>query len=489
MSANLGTLDWALIVTYLVAMIGLGAALSRRIKGFKDYFLAGGALTTPLLICTLVSTYFGLDVTFGTSESAFYDGVSAWVWYSFPYYITLIFAALVIAPRLRRLGGMMTLSDLLDRQYGPGTRFISAIACFVYSAPILQMAGMITLLSLLGLPTHSGLIIAIVVCAVYTIMGGLWADAVSDTVQFLLMCVSIAVMIPLALERVEGFAFAQQLPAEHLTGGGDNSTWLLLAWAAGSLTVLVEPAFYNRAFAAKDARSIRNALLLGIGLWAAYDWGVVIIGMMAQAAVTMGLEGFGGDLEGREALLTMGMNVLPTGLRGLMLGGILASAMSTIDSYSLLASGNLTYDILRPLRRAAGREFTDRALLRLTRVGVFAVMAAAAVISLAFDRIREGWLFMTSVLVSVVLVPALGALFGRPQRAAGLTASAAGLLGLIVFYAVMFTQGVRDPDEETYVLRIGSVEIWQECAVLFAAPVSLLGFLAGEFLGRWRAAP
>lgn len=56
-AAALSAADYVVIAVYLLGMIALGAFLSTRIKVFKDYFLAGGALTTPLLICTLVSSY------------------------------------------------------------------------------------------------------------------------------------------------------------------------------------------------------------------------------------------------------------------------------------------------------------------------------------------------------------------------------------------------------------------------------------------------
>jgi solute:Na+ symporter, SSS family len=69
--AQLDRFDYVIIGLYLTAMLALGAILSSRIKAFKDYFLAGGALTTPLLICTLVSSYYGIEAMFGTSESGF----------------------------------------------------------------------------------------------------------------------------------------------------------------------------------------------------------------------------------------------------------------------------------------------------------------------------------------------------------------------------------------------------------------------------------
>lgn len=344
----LGPVDWSIIVVYLAGMIALGAVLASRIRQFKDYFLAGGALTTPLLVCTLVSTYYELDVTFATSESGFEYGLVAWVWLSRPYYVAIILAALLLSARLKRFS-FMTLPDLLDHHYGTGARIVGAIACFIYSLPITALAGMAVTFEVLGWPREISVIVTVAVCMIYTMMGGLWADAISDTIQFLLMSVSIAIAIPFALQWVGGFEFTQQLPEAHMTATGGLPAALIIAWTVGALTVFVEPAFYQRIFAAKDAASIRKALIIGVVLWASYDWGVTLVGMLARSAVEQGL--LSADLEGRAALLTVTMIALPIGLKGLFIGGILAAAMSSIDSYSLLASGNIVYDIYRPLRR------------------------------------------------------------------------------------------------------------------------------------------
>jgi len=477
--------DYLIIVLYLLGMLGLGAFVSTRIKAFKDYFLADGALTTPLLVCTLVSSYYGLDVTFGTSETSFYYGVVAWCWYSLPYYGFILLAALVVAPRLRRYSGAMTLSDILQYHYGTPTRVVGALASFVYSAPIVAMSGMATMLAHLGLPIVWAMTVTVGVCALYTVMGGLWADAISDTIQFVLMCVSLAVAIPLAINWLGGWQFLSALPTggngeiTHLTHDGGLSRWMLLAWSLTGLTVLVEPAFYQRVFAARDTRSVRRALVVGILLWASYDWGVTLIGLIARAAVNTGL--LPANLEGRQALLSVCAHTLPIGLRGLFLGGVLAAAMSTIDSYSLLASGNVVYDIYRPI---VDPRASDRRLIRLTRAGVFVVMLAALGISLLFDRLRDTWQFMTSVMSAVVFVPVMGGLFWRPRPAAGFCGAVAGLIGLILFYGLLFTNGTKDPDQEVYVWVVAGAEIWQDYAAVWSLPISLLGFLLGHFLGR-----
>jgi SSS family solute:Na+ symporter len=483
------TLDYTIVALYMVAMLALGAIVSTRIKGFRDYFLAGGALTTPLLVCTLVSSYNGIDITFGTSESGFYYGLVSWFWYSLPYYVFIALAALVVAPRLRQFEGAMTLSDILEIRYGTPTRIVGAVACCIYSIPIHSMGGMMALGEYLGMPPMWGFVVSIGVCAIYTVMGGMWADVLSDTVHFVLMCVSLAVALPLAVNWVGGWSFTEHLPKDPATGApiflqhhGGLSTGMLIAWAATGLTILIEPAFYQRVFAAEDRRAVQRALLVGILLWAAYDWGVTMIGMLARAAVDQGL--LPDDLEGKSALLTLCVKMLPTGLRGLMIGGIISAAMANVDTYSLLASANVVYDIYRPL---VNPQASDRRLIVMTRTGVFFVMVLSAWMSQMFERMRDAWQFLASVMVSVLLVPLMGALFAKPRRAAGLWSAVFGLAGVLVFYGLLFTQGEYMADDEVYMWRVGGFEIWQDFAALCALPASIAGYALGNAFGRREA--
>jgi SSS family solute:Na+ symporter len=300
------------------------------------------------------------------------------------------------------------------------------------------------------------------------------------------MCVSLAIAIPFAIEWVGGWSFVASLPAHpetgelvHMQHHGGLSGWMLAAWSLTGLTVLIEPAFYQRTFAAHDHRAVTRALFIGIFLWASYDWGVTVIGIIARAAVAKGL--LDGDLQGKAALLTLAAEVLPTGLRGLMVGGIIAAAMANIDSYSLLASANVVYDIYRPL---FDPQASQRRLVILTRLGVLLVMVAAALLSLLFARMRDAWQFMASVMVAALFVPLMGALFARPRRAAGLFGAVAGLLGIIAFYALLVMNGSYSAEDEAYVWRLGAAEIWQDYAVLFTIPVSFLGYHLGNAMGR-----
>lgn len=341
MTEVLSVLDFGIVLLYLAGMLVIGAVVSRRIVSFRDYFVAGGRMTTALLVCTLVSMYYGLDVLFGGSEVSYQEGLVAWFVYLRPYYVAILIAALFIAKRLRQ-HDFLSLPDIGGHFYGNGTRVLFAVASFLYSLPILSIMGIGIVLDLaLQVPFVWGVLIGAGVSVAYTVMGGVVADALTDTVQFVLMCVTLSVAAVAVLGEAGGAdAVWERLPDAYLDPMGTYPAGVLIVFASSALSAMVEPAFYQRIFAAVSYRAVLTALLIGIVLWAAFDWVVTVVGMAAAAR--------GMEVEPRYALLTLTLEVLPRGMDGLFVAGVLACAMSTIDSYLLIAGGNIAYDIYRP---------------------------------------------------------------------------------------------------------------------------------------------
>jgi solute:Na+ symporter, SSS family len=478
--AGMTGLDLAILLAYVAGILVLGWAVSRRITSFRDWFVAGGRMTTPILVCTLVSTYYGLDVLFGGSEVGYTEGVVGWFYYLRPYYVVILVAALVVAPRLKRLD-LLSLPDVAASRYGRGTQVVVAAASFLYSLPLMAIMGIGVLLDvLLGLPFFWGVVLGAVVSVAYTLMGGLIAGALTDTVQFTLMCVTLGIAAILALNAqggVEGLERA--LPASYFDPTGTYPPWILLVFALSALSVLVEPAFYQRIFAAVSYRAVLSALLIGVALWAAFDWVVTLLGMAAAAADI--------ETEPRYALLTLVIQVLPAGLTGLFVAGVVATAMSTIDAYLLIAGGNLAYDVYRPLSR---RPMDDARQLRLTRWAVVIAGLVSVFFALFFQSMVTAWIFMSSMLVAAALVPIMAVLYvGRPlTREAGFWSSLGGLVTAGGFWVAVNVLGSPDPEWGTVIWPLvvagTRIELWQEYAVLAALPVSIGAFAAGQAFGR-----
>lgn len=479
---DFSALDLAIVLAYAVGMLGIGWYVSRTITGFDDFFIAGRGMTAPLLVCTLVSTYYGLDVLFGGSEVSYQEGVVAWFVYLRPYYLAILAAALLIAPRLRRYP-FRSLPDAMGHFYGNGARSVAAVASFFYALPFMAIMGIGVLLDVvLGIPFVWGVLIGTAVSLVYTVMGGLMADALTDTIQFTLMCVTLGVAAAIIMRDFGGFAgLEQRLPESYFDPTGTYPTAVLIVFAASALSVLVEPAFYQRIFAAVSYRAVVVALLIGVVLWAAFDWVVTVVGMAAAAS---GLE-----TEPRYALLTITLETLPIGLKGAFVAGVLATAMSTIDSYLLISAGNLSYDLYRPLRRP---DMGDSELLRLTRWMTLVAALVCVALALWFQSIVSAWIFVSTLLTASVLVPMIGGLWARrpPQALAGLLSSAVGMVVATLFYVLVTAFGTFDDEWQTMIWTVpfggGTLELWQEYALLVALPSSVLAWWVGQWIGSER---
>lgn len=485
-NAHMSWVDFVVIGAYLGLMLFVGYFISKKIPNFNEFFIAGRTMTTPILICTLVSTYYGVDVLFGTSELAFNEGIVAWFGYSRPTYLFFIIAAFLLTKKLRE-HDFRSLPDVLQYHYGRPAGVFGAAASFIYSLPSLGLFGLGMVFKVVfGMDPKIGGLLFGGVALLYTLWGGLWAVAITDTIQFVLMCVTLAIAIPLVIGHTGGFDYvAQNLPETFFHPLGGVPVWLVVVYGATGLSILVDPAFYQRIFAARSFREVRNALLIGILIWSAYDWCVTAGGMLAAAGVHSGI--LPADTHPNAALLRIVVFALPAGLTGIFLAGVLSAEMSTIDSYCLVAGGNVVYDIYRPLFNPKA---SDETLIRLTKWGIVASWALGFVLAFYFERLLALWVFMSTILTSTVIVPIMAGLYyrGRKTRLAGLLGCGGGFLSAIIYYILLHQFGGFNEEYGTFiwsfVLGGREVSLWQEYALFFSLPISLIGFVAGCILGR-----
>jgi len=177
---------------------------------------------------------------------------------------------------------------------------------------------------------------------------------------------------------------------------------------------------------------------------------------------------------------------LPPGLLGLFVAGCFAAAMSTVDSYTLIAAGNIVYD---GWQSVTGRRLSDRTLLLATRLLAAVTLAAALGLSLLFERLRDAWIFMSTVLLSTVFWPLLAVLF-LPRLAtprAGRWSALVGLAVSLTLFVAFQTLGSPTDDESlalTVALAGRPLVLEREAGLLIALPLSLAAFVAGCLADR-----
>jgi len=474
---EVATIDYIIISLYLLGMIGVGLWFAKKHSDFEDFFLAGRSLTTPLLITTLISTYYGIDVLFGDSQLGFTNGVVAWFAYARPTYAFFLIAAFLLAHRLRE-EDFKSLPDILDKYYGKKTRYVGAVTSFIYSLPALSLYGFGMLSDvILGWEPIMGMLVLGGIALIYTITGGFWAVALTDSIQFVLMCVILAMAFPFAMNLIGGFdSMIEVLEPSYFDTLGDMSIWLIIIYASTGLSILVEPTFYQRIFAAKSYKNVRNALVIGIFIWGSYDWIITILAMAAKVAVIQGTLPV--DVAPDAALLTIMVAALPAGALGLFLAGVLATEMSSLDSYCLVAGGNVAYDIYKPAFKPSA---TDKELIKTTRYGILLSWVLGFAMAISFDQMLGLWVFLASILISSVLAPILLGMYVPKFRKplAGFLSAGLGLVSTVILNIYIMTNGVFDLDEETYIVHWFGIDFLQEFVMYITVPISLIGFFVG----------
>jgi Na+/proline symporter len=267
--------------------------------------------------------------------------------------------------------------------------------------------------------------------------------------------------------------------------GGYLTLGVIIAYALTSLAVLCEPAFMQRIFASRSPRDVRTALLISTPIWTAYEFACCMLGMAAVAAAGLDMIG---ETHANQALLAVVIKYLPTGLIGFFLAGVLAAAMSTADSYFLVSSGNLVYDIYRPLFKP---DMPDQKMVAYTKKAVLIAAAISVALSFYFDRIMGVWVFQASMIINTIIIPLYAAVFLKKlkkTRLSGTLATLVGFCGTIGYYIAISVLGSYSEEWETLVMEVNlfgrSYELWQEYGIFLIPPFVLLAYIAGLIFGR-----
>ena len=282
MSNYVANFDYVIIFFYIVMLISVGIYSYKKDSTYDQFMLAGRGMTTPMLISTMVSTYYGLDILFGSSEMAFNDGLMAFFGYALSTLVFYLFIAFYMSKKLRA-ANFVSLPEILEKAYGRKTSSIGAVSSMIYCLPTTSLFALGRVSEFVfGIDAHYGALLLGGIALGYTLLGGLKAVAITDTIQFSLMCITVAVGVPLLVHEVGGFAAIKEaVPTGHFEFFGTVPPFLLLAYASSSLAVLIDPSLYQRIFASRSAKQARNAILAATAIWTTFDWLVVAGGIAA----------------------------------------------------------------------------------------------------------------------------------------------------------------------------------------------------------------
>jgi solute:Na+ symporter, SSS family len=449
---QLAPVDIGIIIFYLIANALIGFVIIRKRRGHsgvEEYILAGRTLTLPAFVATLVSTWYGGII--GVGEYTYDNGIVMWVVFGIPYYVAGILFALFLAKRVNSDREHVSIPDRMRAVYGPRVGYISAVVTTFMTSPAAYIMMLATLYEwFFGISYEIGILIAIVSSIVYLFYGGFRASVRADILQFVIMFAGFAIIIPFAVSNYGGFSFLEaNVPRGHLKPFGSFSIWYVLVWYIGALTTLADPNIHQRVFAARTANVAKRGILISVGFWILFDFMTNTAGLYAKAA-------FPSLAMSRDAYPALAEAILPMGVKGVFYTGMLATVLSTVDSFFFTSATIIGRDILW---RIFSKDTDENRVNGLVRIGLILTAVISAIIILLSEKIYLVWYAMSSILVPAILLPLIFAYVPTWRRSALRTevSMLAGGGAALIIYLVGVTTGSAAAPE--YLLGIEPVYV------------------------------
>ncbi len=426
-------LDYTIVLVYFIGVVAHGVWIAR--KGHStagEYFLAGGRLPWYLIGFSLYASNMSGSSFVGLMGGAYDNGMAIYN-YEWTAALLLIFFAIFILPSYLK-ANIYTVPEFLEHRYSFRSKqafslFTLLAIMFIDTAGALYAGGLVIIQAMPFLALWQAIAVLALLAGIYTILGGLSAVVVTDTVQAILLILGGAVLFVLGLNEIGGWgALTRQLTAEQMDliqpADDDFLPWpglwgvMLLGFYYWTINQFV----VQRTLGARDIDEGRKGAIFAGFLKVPNLFLMIAPGLIAIVLYP--------DLENSDlAFPSLAFDLLPIGLRGLIAAALIAAIMSSLDSALNAASTLVTMDFIKPARP----NISGRALVAIGRVVTGIAMVIGAIYAPAiqgFESLFEYFQSSLSYVVPPIVVVYIGGLFWR--RATGAGAFWTIILGLAV---------------------------------------------------------
>lgn len=442
----LNAMDWGVIVAYLLVVVVIGVVVSRKTTSSTELFLAGRSLGFVAIGLSLFASNISSTTIIGVAGAAYQTGISV-AHYELMAALILVFMAVFTIPVFLRTR-VTTIPEYLERRFGPvACKYVSALtiflSIFVDTAGSVY-AGVLVLQTLIpGVPFLPACIALAVFAGIYTAAGGLRAVVYTDVLQAIVLLLGTAVVTYEVFARFDfsWAAAAASVPPEKLSliRPLDDPALPWLGVIVG-LPVLgfyywgVNQYIMQRALGARSLDDARWGAMLAAALKVLPLFLMAIPGALAFSLLP--------NLEnGDQVFPAMMVNFLPAGLTGLVIAGLIAAIMSTIDSTLNAASTLVMYDFVK----ADERGWSKRRVLLLGRLTTLLFIVIAALWPLVirdfpglFNYIQQVFSYAVPPIAAVFL---LGMFWKRMTGTAAIATLVVGhAVGATILGWVIWTQ-------------------------------------------------
>jgi len=395
MALSFNWLDWVVVASYFFLLIFLSIKKNPAHENEEGFLLSGRSMTLPAFVATLVSTFYGGIL--GVGEFGYGSGLVQVVVLGLPFYVFSLAFAWLVAGKIREHPAF-TLPEAIRNAYGAkaGNLASAFIFMLVSPAPYILMLGL--LFQYMSGGDGNFLMYAVLVSlfsVAYVSFGGFDAVVRTDMLQVLLMFGGFIALLGYGWSHFGSpIELWQSLPEGHKDPTGGNTLQYILVWFFIALWTFVDPSFHQRAAAAKTPGIARKGIVISVVCWMVFDFFTLFTALYGLQIL--------GDIDNATLVYPYLANaILPIGIKGLFFVSLLATIMSTMDSYMFISGQTLGRDLLL-------RFYPKTGSIAITRVSILLAAIIGIILIVIYPSVVDLWYVIGTVIIPGLLVPVLG---------------------------------------------------------------------------------
>ncbi len=368
---NFHPIDWFILVVYLAGTVFVGLRARRYVENMDGYYVAGRKVKVALGSATLIATEIGVVTFMYFGQLGYLTGFSCFTLGIIGFFGYMVIGKTgFIVSGLRRLR-VITIPEFYELRYNKTVRWLGGVLLFlggVLNMGIFLKFDGIFLTETMGLGSQQRtavMVIMLVIVVSYTILGGMFSVVITDFIQFVVLTFGMFIATVFVLMKVNISTIAETVVTQYGSSGVNPVTnpqfgWIFIFWmliGSIALSALNQPAV-SKSFAS-ESPEVGRKVFLYTGFTLAGRYMIPMLWGVAALAV------FGPKMNSLTAMPRLLGSVVPSGLLGLMVAGMLAASMSTYSAYLLAWSTVATRDVIAPLLKSP---LSDSRNVLMTRV-------------------------------------------------------------------------------------------------------------------------
>ena len=425
----LSSFDWTIICIYFLILLGIVLSASRRQKTTTDYFLAGRNVGFFAIGASIFASNIGSEHIVGLAGQGASTGL-AMAHYELHAWIVVLLAW-VFVPFYYQ-SKVFTMPEFLEKRFGKEPRWILSIvsltAYVLTKVSVTVYAGALVFQTLLpdtfGSPQNAfwvGAITTVTLTGLYTVAGGLRAVLYTDLLQTIILLIGSTAITYFGLLELGGFnelrVFASENVAQYALWrplSDPDFPWLGILIASPIVGIwywCTDQYIVQRTLAAKDLKTARRGALLGafFKIWPVLIFlvpGLIGAALNAKGILEISID-TNGNIIGDQVFPTMVATLLPEGLRGLVVAGIIAALMSSLSSLFNSTATLFTLDIYKKIKP----KVSEQKLVLIGRMATLVVVVFGLLWIPIMPMISKGGLYQYLQSVQGYLAPPITAVF------------------------------------------------------------------------------